>query len=148
MTSLTTSGPLLQRQPVIGPLEAFRQIDLAVVAEVGIALAGLRVQRDQVGADVGDDARVAAVGPVGEAARGRAARRSLAVGPRRQRVEPQRLAGRRIERRDGADGGAHVEQAVHHQRRVLIVGRRLRVRESGRAAPRASPNGATRSSGS
>ena len=43
--------------------------DLAVVAEVGIALAGFCVQRDEIGADVGDDARVAAVGPIGDASR-------------------------------------------------------------------------------
>ena len=63
-------------------LEAFRQIDLAVVAEVGVALAGLGVQRDEVAADVGDDARVLAVGPVGEAARRR----------RRARVPGRRAA--------------------------------------------------------
>ena len=74
MTSFTTSGPLLQRQPVIGRSKPFSQIDLAVLAEVGVALAGLRVQRDEVGADVGEDARVVAVGPVGEAARRAAAR--------------------------------------------------------------------------
>jgi hypothetical protein len=110
------------------PLEAFQQVDLAVVAEVGVAFPGLGVQRHEVAPDVREDPRVASVGPIRDAARRPAAGGALAVWPRRQRVEPDGLAGSRVERGHRADGRAHVEETVDHQRRVLIVGRPKRVR--------------------
>ena len=84
-------------------LLAFAEIDLAAVAEIGIALAGLGVQRGEIAAaDQRDDAFVTAVRPVGEArvalpARGRPLSGSeTASGARsgRRRINmPHHLAG-------------------------------------------------------
>src|SRR4029077_14372345 len=76
----------------------------------------------------GEDARVAAVGPVGDASRRTGPRGRLAFVVR-WRVEPDDFARHRVERDDDADAAAHVEQAVDHDRRVLPVRRSLRVRK-------------------
>ena len=130
-----------------GALESLREVHLAAVAEVRVALARLRVQRDEARADVGDDACVGAIGPIGEAARRAAAREAGAVGARRQMVVPHGFARRRIERHDGPDDRAHVQQAVHHERRVLEVARPVRCSGNPPAAPRACWAAATRYAG-
>ena len=112
-----------------GALESLREVHLTAVAEIGVPLTGLRVQCDEARAHVRDDASVGAVGPIGEAARRAAAREAVAVGARWQVVVPNGFACRRIERHDGSDDRAHIEQAVHHERRVLEVARPRRVRE-------------------
>ena len=96
---------------------ALGEIDGAVRPEVGVALSGLRVQRDQEPAGDRDDPFVFAVGPIGQPPR-RAAGVLL-----RRRIEPDDFAARRVERGDGPERRAHVQKAAHLQRRVLIGAR-------------------------
>ena len=109
---------------------ALGEIDGAVGPEVGVALSGLRVQRDQEPAGDRDDPFVFAVGPIGQPPR-RAAGVLL-----RRRIEPDDVAARRVERGDGPERRAHVQKAADLQRRVLIGARGLRRRAalSARAA--------------
>ena len=106
--------------PVVVPL---CQVDSAAAAEVRVAGAGPRVQRDEPRSQYGQHARVVTVGPVGQPARREAPAGLLALAGRR-RVEPGHLAGCRVEGRHHTETRADVEQAVGHQRRVLRSGRR------------------------
>ncbi len=95
------AGPAPPRD---GTLEALCQVDLSAVAEVRIALACLRIERNEARANGGNDSGIGAVGPVREAARRAAARQPVAIGARRELVVPDGLARRGIERDHGADG--------------------------------------------
>jgi hypothetical protein len=102
--------------------QSFFQQHRAVPAERRIGLAGARVDRDQPAVErVAKQALLFAVGPVGEAAAAgiawTPAREILRLG----REHPQRLAGRRIDRGGLMHAGAHVQDAVDHDRRLLIV---------------------------
>ena len=72
-----------------------------------------------MGSDDSDDTCVGTsrIAPMRHASDGATARRRRIVGP-------DHLAGRRVERRDGAESGADVQQAADHQRRVLRAARR------------------------
>ncbi len=93
------------------------QVDLALLPEVGVALAGAGVQRDQPRTEGGHDARRLPVGPVGDAA-------SLAHphAVARPRV-PEHLTRLRVERRDRAEARTEVEPSVDHERSGLRADR-------------------------
>ena len=79
------------------------QIDDAVLAEARDGRAGLRIERDQpvAGRDV-EDPRLPAVAPVREAAARQLPRRRRAARAFVLAVHPEHLAGRGVERDDGA----------------------------------------------
>jgi hypothetical protein len=106
--------------------EACGQIHAAVLAEVGVGLARLRVQREQVLAVLDEDPRVAAVAPVADPARRRAAVAVLAGLERR--LDPNGLAGAGIERLDEADAVRGIEHAADHERRAAEALRGAHVR--------------------
>ena len=78
---------------------ALDQVDLAAVAEVGIALSRFCVQGDEPVTEDGQHPSVVPVRPVAEAARRPAALTLHALG-RRRVVEPDHLAGGGVEGRD------------------------------------------------
>ncbi len=106
------------------------QVDAAAVAEALVGRAGLRVERDQVGVVRAEQQAVdLAVRPIRQAAMHVAE----VAGPSRLPVagihHPDRLAGRRIDRRDLPERRHGVEDALDHQWRIRIPARsRCRVR--------------------
>ena len=112
--------------PFIGSIDLIvlqLQIHDAAGAEAGDRRPGLRVQRDQaIARRHVENALLAAVGPVGEAAARQLPRRGGAA-----RALPARCASTtarrcRIERDDGAPAaGGGVEHAVGHQRRAFVL---------------------------
>src|SRR6185503_19283844 len=82
--------------------DAFLQIDHAALAERRNRLAGFRVQLHEAVADgdVDDSLVTLAVGPVGETAARKHARRHLGAAPLVQAVHPLLLAAFRVERDD------------------------------------------------
>src|SRR6185503_3572625 len=87
----------------------------SVIAEVGIDLPGLGVQRVEILAADDDDPLIAAALPVIDAARARAGRLFFGAGERL--LLPDGGAGRRIERADEAVRVLRVEHAVDEDRR-------------------------------
>ena len=115
--------PDLAREQIDRLIEVLLQIDDAVGAEAGYAVAGLRVERDELipGRDV-EDALLLAVAPVGEPATGKLTRRGRTTRTLVLAVHPQLLAGGGIERHDGATRApGRVEDALHHERRGLEI---------------------------
>ena len=105
-------------QPEPGASEVVeRHVDEALLAEVGIGLPGLEVDRDQQLAGGGEeDALLLAVGPVLDSPRirVRGSRRLVRLG-----VEhPELFAGRGVERRELPQRGHHVDPAADHERRA------------------------------
>ena len=97
-------------------------VDLAAIAEVRDGSAGRGVQREQPLTGAEDDARRQSLRRVARPERDPAPGRDAA----RQRVPPDFLTGKRIERDDGVRG-RQVHRAVDHDRRGLGTGRpRLR----------------------
>ena len=99
------------------------EVDDPVFPEVRDPLSGLRVQRDQLiaGGDV-EDAFLAAVGPVRKAAARELTRRGFTARPLEFLVHPQQLAGRGIERDDGAARAPNgIDHTLRHQRRRLEI---------------------------
>ena len=99
-------------------------------AEVGVGLAGLGIERHQLGVvGAGDDASACPVGPVGRAAMGEPEIGRPAEPPRLRVPRPDCAARHRVECGDDAERRRGVEHAVHQQRRVLVaVGpRRIRL---------------------
>ena len=118
----------------------FFQIDDAVPAEAGCEETRFRIERDHLipGRDV-DNARAlaAAARPVRQAASRQLARRRLAALALVLAVHPEHLAGRCVERDGGAPcAGGGVDDAVHHQRRPLVVELGPRAERVGLEAPR------------
>src|SRR5689334_2177297 len=100
------------------------QVDDAVLSERRYRVAGLRVEREHLiaGRDVDDTVVAAPIGPVRETAPRELARRGLAAGAFELLVHPEEFARRGIERDHGATrAGGHVDDAVDHQRRRLVV---------------------------
>ena len=89
------------------------QVDLACLAEVGVPLTGAGVERHQLRSQSRHDAPRLAVSPVAEATR---LANPFAVA---RAGVPVHLAGRRLERRDGAHPGAEVEESACHEGRRL-----------------------------
>ena len=105
--------------------ETLHQVDDAFLAELGIRLAGLRVDGHQTSAAGGDqDPLRLAVAPELDAA-DLDQRTSLLDLPVPRVVPPELLAGRRMERRDLAQVGRDVDDAVDHQRHAPVRPGRL-----------------------
>ena len=100
--------------------EAEPQVHLARFAETGVPLARTGVDGHELRAQRGEDPRLLAVGPPGDAAR---LAHSHAVA--RPGV-PEHLPGGRLQRRDGAQAGAEVEHPARHQRGSLRSDRAAR----------------------
>ena len=118
-------------------VEVLLQVDDAVVAEVGQPLAGERVQADQVvaGGDV-EDLSVAAVIQPGQPAPRQPPRRRRAPLAFVVAVEPEDLAGGRVEgHRRPPRPGRRVQDAVDHQRRRLQAEFRTRSEVVGAEGP-------------
>ena len=102
--------------------------DEAVVAELGVQRAGLRVEREQLGVGGADDderRRLRVAREILDPSRGR-----IAAG---QLVDPDFLARRRIQRNDAAVGRRDIHEAADDQRRAFRA-----VEACGRAAAAAS----------
>ena len=110
----------------VGPRQPDHRVDPAApAAEVGARPAGLRVDADQVAvAGAPEDALVAGpVGPVGDAPlRPRVAHGWGALLVALGVVDPEGLAGRRVDGDALRERGVEVEHAAHHQRRRLQPG--------------------------
>src|SRR6185503_17684913 len=99
------------------------QIDHAVLAEARDRVASLRVERDEPVAwrDV-DNSLLAAVAPVRKPASGKLARRGVTTRPLDFAVDPEHLAGGRIERDDStARPGRGIDDATRFQRRRFEI---------------------------
>ena len=92
-----------------GAQQPLAQVDLAGLAEPGVALAGAGVERHELRAQGRDHAALLAVGPPGDAPRLPHPHAVAGAGV------PDDLAGGRLEGRDGAQPGAEVQQAARHQ---------------------------------
>ena len=98
-----------------------REVDPPVPPEFGVRLAGLRIDGDQPGPPPGvEQAGLLAVRPPGEPPRQEAVHGGAAVQVEAGVVAPERLAGRRLDRRDLPQVGGGVEHAVDHQGRHLV----------------------------
>src|SRR2546426_2889818 len=95
------------------------EVDDAVLPERANSYTGLRVERDEpIPRGVVQDSFLGAVGPVGEPASRQLAWCGGSAPALMLSVNPQQLAGRGIERHDGAPcAGRRVQNAVDHQRR-------------------------------
>ena len=93
------------------------EVDLSRVTEAEVALAGPGIEGDELRSQRAEDPRLVAIGPVGAPA---CLTHPLVVA--RSGV-PDHVAGRGVERRDGAEPGADEEPPLRHERSVLRADR-------------------------
>src|SRR4030095_4682875 len=88
------------------------EIDTPLIAEAGITLAGLRVQRVEILSSLDEDSFIATVGPIGDTACAVA----LELARRKRLLHPDGLTSRGVECLGQTDAVRGVENTVDHQR--------------------------------
>ena len=100
-------------------VEAFSEVDDAIPTEIRVGLSRLGIERNHVMRRRDEEeALVLAVGPIGQAAARRLARRALGALAFLEAIDPERLAGLGVDgHRGAARAGGGIHHPVHHDRR-------------------------------